>query len=780
MKIRDLFDKVVNKLGYQKAPKEVSRKKKMVILPWETVPEATTYTPLLNEMPPTLKEEDYLKSATSWVYACLSAICDEVATINLRLYQRTKKGVEELTEHPLLDLLSRVNDFTTKFDHIWLTQEYLELAGEAPWLLDRSGDNNQPVAMYLLRPDKLTIKFEKEKVIGGYKYQVGAGKIVTFEPEEVIFLKYPNPLKPFRGRGTLLAAAQTIDLDKYAEQWNVQFFFNAARPDALLITKQKLTDAQIDSLKKQWKKEFQGIGKRAKLAILEGELDYKQLQLSQKDMDFIEQQKFSRDKILSIFRVPKPVVAITEDVNRANAEAGAYAFARWTIRPKMTKIVEQLNEFLVPMFGDDLYLDFDDPVPQNVEMLMKKYANALKSGWMTINEVREEEGMKPVSGGDEIYLPMNLVSVGSTEGTKAVKKIPQKMLIKTKPKVEEKEVKEAIKDVIKAHLIKKTNRVKPEKKEVSKKEKFWRAQIKVQEKLEKRFIDKLRILFENQRRETIRKLTKKAINIPSILLNVESESKTFVITLTPIVREVIKQEGDIALSIVGVDETMDMAAPAVVSFLRKNPIKFSKEVNKVTNEKIRKQLEIGIREGEGIGQMAKRVNGVFGECKTSRAMKIARTETARSMGFATEEAYIQSEVVKGKEWLTAMDERTCEICSAMNGKTMALGENFFDKGDTFMGTTFDYDSVQYPPIHPLCRCTLIPVIGTRSIKVEVNKEEIEREKEKAVKEVKAEIEKEKEKELKEIREKRDKISKVLEEDESGKETKIEEGKRGTG
>jgi len=686
-------------------------KKKGQILPWSKVPETDSFAPILPEEPPAWKEEDYLKAATGWVYACISAIADEVASIELKLFKRTKDGIEEVKEHELLDLLYKVNNFTTKFDHFWLTQSYLELTGEAPWLLELQG--GKPVAVYLLRPDKITVKFDKSKGdVSGYSYDVGFGKKVSFEKEEIIFLKYPNPLKPFRGRGTLEAVAQTVDLDNYAEKWNVNFFYNAARPDAVLTTDQKLTPEQIKRLKNQWEKQFRGINNRAKLAVLEAGLQYKQIQLSQKDMDFLEQQRFSRDKILSIFRVPKPVVAITDDVNRANAEAASYAFARWTIRPKMKKIVEQLNEFLVPYFGDELFLDFDDPVPENLEAKLKVYESGLKNGWLTINEVREEQNRPPAEGGDEIYLPMNLISVGSVkrEEKKSVE-LPTEVVAKTRPKIEKKDIKEEIKKVIKSHL-KKNNKKK--KKNTDIKEKFWRNQIKIQEKLEKDFIEKLRAIFENQRRETIKKLTQKAINIPSVLLNVKEENRTFVIALTPIIREVIKEEGEVALKLVGVEEAFDMLSSRVKDYLKKNPIKFADSVNKLTNQKIRRQLEIGIKEGEGIQKLAQRVNEVFENAKRSRAVKIARTETARAMGFATEEAYSQSGVVKEKEWLTAFDERTCERCVAMNGKRVPVGKNFFNEGDEFMGVEITYSDVSYPPLHVNCRCTLIPVIGKSS------------------------------------------------------------------
>ena len=417
-----ILSRIAEIFGYQKIKLEEEKPKELAekgeILPWSKVPETDNLEPVLGESPPAWNAEEYLKQAKGWVYSCVSVISDEIAAMELHLYRVTAKGNEEIFEHPLLDALYKINDYTTKFDHFWLTQQYLELTGEAPWLLDRIGDEIQGI--YLLRPDKLTVKYDKDKIIGGYVYEIGPNKKETYDPENVIFIKYPNPLKPLRGRGTLEAVAQTVDLDTYAEKWNLNFFYNSARPDIILSTDGVLNEQQLKRLEEQWKKKFKGVSKAFKMAILEGGLKVDRLQLSQRDMDFLNQMRFSRDKIMSIFRVPKTAIGITDDVNRANAEATDYVFAKRTIKPKMRRIVEQLNEFLVPNYGDDLFLDFTDPVPENVDLKLKNYENSLKNGWRSINEVRELEGLTPVENGDAPMLPMALVPLGEPAEGKSV------------------------------------------------------------------------------------------------------------------------------------------------------------------------------------------------------------------------------------------------------------------------------------------------------------------------------------------------------------------------
>ena len=762
----DIFNKIGD-LFKKEEPKNSKRKR--VIQDWSEIPESEGVTsPIANEIAPPLNSSDYLKESVGWVYACTSAIADEVATINLKLFRREGDNVEEIMEHPVLDLLSKVNDFTTKFDHWWLTQDYLELAGEAPWLLDIDESTGLPTSMFLLRPDRLSIKFDKEKIIGGYTYRLDGGHEEFFSPEQIIFIKYPSPIKPLRGRGTLEAAARTVNLDKYSEEWNTNFMFNSARPDAILTTDKSLTPEERKIFAEQWKKNFKGLGKNSKLAILEKGLEYHQMQLSQKDMDFLEQQKFSRDKILSIFRVPKPVITITDNVNRANAETGAFAFARWTIKPKMTRIIEQLNEFLIPMYGDEgLYLDFEDPVPTNVELKLKGYQSGLEFGYMTINEVRESEGLPSIQGGDTLYIPGNKIAIGSEteEADEVPEEEPTEPTEPTEEEVDnEKALKKiykrksgenlsgALKAVVKSHMKRdrdgklKLNLKTKQIGTVGDKVVFWKGLIHNQEKFERRFVIKMEDIFKEQEKDTLKKLTLEGgkiagegrgvenykskywaemkLSIPRLLLNIKEASKKIVSKTKPIIEESLFEIGDYVLDTMDLDEGFKETVE-VRKYLKENPIKFADSVNELTNEKLRATLSEGIAKGESVFNLSKRVEVVFEEAKKSRAQMIARTETSRAMNFATLDAYKQSGLVVRKEWLTAGDERTCQFCNPMNGKTVAISDEYFEKGGSFEGDDggtlkFNYSNIEHPPLHPSCRCTLIPVVEAKTIKGKKN------------------------------------------------------------
>ncbi len=693
------------------------------------------------QIPPKKKAEEYLESATGWVYACVNAIAEAVSKVELRLYKiKGDDDVEEVKNHALLDVLYRVNNYTTWYDHICLSQQYLELSGESPWFIDRGESGTQePQNIMLLRPDKLQIVQETKSTTGspikGYKYKLSYGNEIDIKVEELLFLKYPDPTNTFRGKGTLQAAAMTVDIDNFSEDFNRRFFYNSARPDSILTTDQKLTPIQRQSLRQDIKRLYQGRENSHKTAILESGLDWKPMSVSQKDMDFLAQQKFSRDKILALFRVHKSILGITEEVNLANAEVGEVVFAKWTVQPKIMRIVAQLNEFYLPMFKgtEGMFLSFDDPVPQNVERNLARYDSALGKGWMTINEIRGEQNLDDIGeDGNKIYIPNSMTPIelagklapaafgmrrdihgtivrsagGYTRAMRRLRAINEKK--KSIDKIEGK-IQSLAKEIV-AHSIRK-------RKEDEKKKMYIAAEgiVKRSDKFLPRYQKEVADNFGRQKGIVLSRFPKKDITVDDYLLDEEEEVKVLFKITTPIGKEIIKTQGTAVAALVG-EKPFDEATKRVQDFLRKNGIKFAKEVSRKTNEKIRETLAAGVSEGEGIPKLKKRITTLFDDMSSTRAELIARSEVIRASNFATEEAFKQSGVVEKKEWLVTADDRLCEFCAPMSGKIISIGGSFFGKGDTIDGEEGgsldnDYGSIDYPPLHPQCRCTIIPIIS---------------------------------------------------------------------
>lgn len=368
------------------------------------------------------RKSDFTKEYAEWVYANVSAIAEAVSHIELKLmrYSSNKDEITEVNEHPVIELMNRPNPYMTKRDFVYMLSASLLLAGEGPIRLRRTGKNQSqpPTELWPLQPANVVIKVgvtaDGYEMPVEYDYTIadpnGGIKKIELQPWEVIMMKTVNPNNLWRGLGVVEAAARTIDILDYSEMWNLNFFQNSAIPAAVLYTDQKLQKDVLERLKNNWNSEFRTYKNNFRTAILEQGLKIEKLQSTMQDMDFLEQQKFLRDKLMAMFKTTKIALGIVEDVNRANAEASEYVFTKHNIKPKMQQFVDVLNEFLLPLYDPtgELFFDFEDPLPEDRTAKVSEWSQLVDKVY-TKNEVRQEMGLPELDGGDEIWQPVNLV-----------------------------------------------------------------------------------------------------------------------------------------------------------------------------------------------------------------------------------------------------------------------------------------------------------------------------------------------------------------------------------
>lgn len=707
-----------------------------------------------------IKKSEFLEEFQGWVASAVDAISDQIANIDIRLFElKGDEEVEEVKEHEALEVLHRINNFTTKFDHFSLTSAFLELTGESPWLVDR--EDGKVVNIFFLVPTKLRPIADKHRNIIGYEYQIGRERFFL-KFEDVIFLKFPNPADPFRGKGTLEKAARIVDVDNFSEEWNRQFYKNSARPDSIISLKiDQMSDEQKDKLKESLKKQYQGINKAHNTMVLFGEMDFHNSGFNQKDMDFDNQQHFSRDKILGIFRVPKAIVSQTEGVNFASAKVAIDIFLKFTITPKMERIVQQLNEFYLPMFEntENLFFSFVDPSPDDTESKSEVFERAIKTGWMTINEVRQEINLPDAEGGDVIYLPLNVAPIGTPQEVKelSVKKkrvfpnivnIPgriQQMKARNKDhfskqrdriqlKETKEEIKEAVKKIIKKEVfksVKQKEKVDTQSNQWNEEEKldFWKNKDVLSDKHLPEMSKAVNKEFKRQRKQVMtsfnklkrqKQTTKEIFN--KVKLNEKKETELMLDATFEINEEIFKESGDDTFESIGTGQTMDTSTDEIQKILNDLGTRTYSSVNAVTNDRINKAIADGLANGESLDEIQDRVRKFFVEAEKFRADRIARTETVRYTNEASQQAFIDSKVVEQKEWF--VNPGACEFCRPLNGKRLPLDGNYFNLGDTATGELggkldLNFDTTEAPPLHVNCKCFIdrqIPIFTSKGWK----------------------------------------------------------------
>ncbi|AFH22665.1 putative phage head assembly protein [environmental Halophage eHP-32] len=129
-------------------------------------------------------------------------------------------------------------------------------------------------------------------------------------------------------------------------------------------------------------------------------------------------------------------------------------------------------------------------------------------------------------------------------------------------------------------------------------------------------------------------------------------------------------------------------------------------------------LSEGLAEGINPRDMADRLVDEIETIQKTRAEVLARTEVINSYADATLDRYDRADVggvsVSG-EFATADDQRVCPICEAIEGTVYATNEmreaTFTYEADDNEADSLGGEYPVKPPVHPQCRCAILPSIG---------------------------------------------------------------------
>ena len=334
------------------------------------------------------------------VYRCVRMIAEAATRVPLSVVE----GGQKLTEHPVLSLLNSPNAHQSGPEFMERIFAYLQTAGNA--YIEAALVDEQVRALYDLRPDRMQVIAGKDGWPVAYGYTTN-GKTrrlsqVDGALPKVLHLKLFHPMDDHYGLAPLEAARTSLDIHNAAANWNKSLLDNAARPSGALVYSAatgNLSADQFKRLKAELEQGFQGASNAGRPMVLEGGLDWKNMALSPKDMDFIEAKNSAAREIALAFGVPPMLLGIPGDNTYANYAEANRVLWRQAVVPLVRRVAASLGHWLQPAFGGAFEI-----VPElgAIEALGEERAALWKrvsdADFLTDDEKRTEVGLAPAAG----------------------------------------------------------------------------------------------------------------------------------------------------------------------------------------------------------------------------------------------------------------------------------------------------------------------------------------------------------------------------------------------
>jgi len=621
--------------------------------------------------------DPYYKS--DLVYVCISTTAKAIAQVPLTVV--TKKGKDWIRvedRDPLQQLLDKPNTVNpTSFDFISTVISQLLLNGHV-FLLPFPPGSKQYTALWVIpKPAMSPVVSESTGQLEGWLYKPKQErKGIPLTVDEVASIKFFNPKDPFIGMAPIEAGRIPVRTEYKLGIYNERFFDEGAVPGGILSSENRINDSQFERIVKQFEDKHKGFQQGHRLAILDNGLKFTQTGLSQKDMMFPELKKMNREAILQIFGMKKVVVSVTDDLNFATAKTERKEWWQGTNLPLMGMIETALTAVI---FKNDLEhkIIFDI---SNVEALHEDFKDKVDTGdklfkmGFAANEInaRLQLGFDSKPWRNFWYVPSNTVKVlkdGTIEMFGVNPALPPPVNSPKPPEPENPEEENPEEEADKPKAIEYKGFTDNEEEQAGIR---WREIMAGAELIQWEFESKVRRVFFDMRKKTLKLLNIKAVK------DVESEEfldekKNLISFTVPIYEKALRYGAETLVAEINIGLSFNLNDPQVIYYLTNAPLKLTRVVDTI-KEDVRKQLIAGVTANETTQQIGDRLRGLFAGA-TRRAMTIANTEVGRALNYARS-MEMRNAPYTTKIWFTALDERVRLTHRAMHGQRILIGQSW--------------------------------------------------------------------------------------------------------
>lgn len=657
---------------------------------------------------------------SSLIYSAIKLRAESITRPKLKLYRTSADHTnEEVNDHPLVDLLERVNPWWTMSD-LWTgTETYLGLWGSCFWVKtdeDRLPSNN-PKQLWLTRPDRVRIIPDSKGYIAGFL--VGEGKSrVSILPDEMVWFRYFNPLDELAGLSPIAPLRLGLNTSLEVQKHNFSVFRNGPMADSAITTEETPTDEEIDEFYARLRKRLAGTENSHLPIVLSAGMDVKSVGMTSRDLEFMATLRWSLEEVCRVYGIPKILLQDMEHATFNNTEHAERIFWRNTMVPHLIFLQEEVNEMLIKTVDPFLHAAFDlsdiEALGEDATVISDRDRKDIEAGVLTINEVRGGRGLASVSWGDSWWVDIRKVPISDTE-TDPDQLPPEDLEDLEDGEDEDREYPNGTYPGTPAgtHIgIHKSRRptdrvfqsivLKQFGAGVPRFEKLHRDLFGIQK------VDVLRRLRSIRDISSIESIEYSVKQMGEVVFDAADWNDLFIERGSPLFLGNLEAGARGVISAFGLGFAFDSNNPVVRDWVAASTRLWSQLVNQETAILLMEEIQAGINLGESIPQITSRVEKVFAFNDLVRAERIARTQVIGAVNSGHQFAYEQSGVVERKRWIATHDDRVRSSHLATDGQIVNLHDTFSVGGFPMMYPG-DLNAPASETVN--CRCTTAPVLS---------------------------------------------------------------------
>lgn len=395
----------------------------------------------------TVTEDTALTYSAIWNAVTLYA--GTISTLPLHLLRSDAKKTLFVDEKKLFRVLhDQFNPYMTSQLGRETMIGHMLLWGNAYAEIVRDGFG-EVAAIWPISPNRIRPKLENGKIL--YEISVD-GEQITLPRERILHIPGLG-FDGMVGYSVVSMAKKSFGLGMALETFGSLYFGQGTHPGVIISHPGQLSAQAHANLEASLSTSHAGLGQSHRLMLLEENMKIEKVGIPPEDSQFLESRQFHIAEIARWFNLPPHKLKDLSRSSFSNIESEQISFVTDSILPWLIRIEQQYNSQLLTQnerYSQKLFTrhNVDGLLRGNAQTRAEYYRVMFSIGAMSVNDVRAKEGWDEVEGGDERFIPLNMIPLSKVD------EYLEQQKTSNKPKeIEAPEPKEPSKKAAKLNLV---------------------------------------------------------------------------------------------------------------------------------------------------------------------------------------------------------------------------------------------------------------------------------------------------------------------------------------
>lgn len=356
------------------------------------------------------------------VFSCVTLIAADISKLWLKLVERDDHGIWTETDSPAFSpVLRKPNRYSTriKFFEYWMLSKLLR--GNT-YVLKARDARGVVTALYVLDPSQVQVLVAPD---GSVFYQVGHDALsgldersdLTIPAREIIHDLMVPLYHPLVGVSPIFACGAAALQGLRIQNQSSKLFANGSQPGGILTAPGMISADTAKRLEDHWQANYAGEQNVGKVVALGDGLKYEPMTMTAVDAQLIDQLRWSDERICACFHVPGYMVGIGPAPPYTDIQSINLQYYTQALQAPIENLEILLDEGL-DLKGErwlGAEFDIDALARMDTKTQVENATKGILGGLVTPNEARADFDLKPVEGGNTVYMQQQQFSLAALD-----------------------------------------------------------------------------------------------------------------------------------------------------------------------------------------------------------------------------------------------------------------------------------------------------------------------------------------------------------------------------